>query len=150
MDTTPQNVGPRLKLARENRGLSVEAAAGALGRSTSELLGIESGTQPVSTLELAALAEIYQRDVGWFLGEPNAAEGAVDPPDEKLLSLMKRIEEEPERFSHAEKEGLASALEEAYRNEEISRGRLLELSAKLGLPGAQMLADAEPLASRHG
>jgi len=59
-----------LRAARENRGISQQAAAKRAGLSRTLIAQIELGNRPVSADELAKLAAVYRRPVIDLLGEP--------------------------------------------------------------------------------
>src|SRR5688572_335335 len=59
-----------LRAARENRGISQQAAAQRAGLSRTVIAQIELGNRPVSPDELAKLASVYRRPVIDLLGEP--------------------------------------------------------------------------------
>ena len=59
-----------LRAARENRGISQQAAAKRTGLSRTVLAQIELGNRPVSPDELAKLASVYRRPVIDLLGQP--------------------------------------------------------------------------------
>ena len=54
-----EELGRRLRVAREARGLSQEAVAEALGLPRTAITQMEAGNRSVSTLELAKLAGLY-------------------------------------------------------------------------------------------
>ncbi len=64
-----QQLGSRLREAREYIGLLQEDAARALGIPRASVSALESGKRQVSSLELRRLARLYRRPVGWLLGE---------------------------------------------------------------------------------
>lgn len=59
----------RLRACRERLGLTQRAVADRLGVPRSAISGIEAGTRKVDSLELKALAGLYQRPIGYFLEE---------------------------------------------------------------------------------
>ena len=59
-----------LRAARENRGISQQAAAKRAGLSRTVIAQIELGNRPVSPDELAKLAAVYRRPVIDLLGQP--------------------------------------------------------------------------------
>src|SRR5688500_11589862 len=67
MTTTKEELGRRLKIARENTRLTQEEMAQALGVSRGALAQLEGGMRPPNSLQLAKLAELYGREVGDFL-----------------------------------------------------------------------------------
>ena len=64
-----QELGARLREAREYVGLLQEDVARALGIPRASVSALESGKRRVSSLELRRLARLYRRPVGWLLGE---------------------------------------------------------------------------------
>ena len=67
MAITPEEIGRRLRMARESRHFTQETAGAALGLQRSAISLMESGQRQVSTLELTRLADLYGRSVGWFV-----------------------------------------------------------------------------------
>lgn len=67
MAMTKEELGRRLKIARENADLTQEEVAQELGISRGALAQIEGGMRPPNSLQLAKLAELYGREVGDFL-----------------------------------------------------------------------------------
>lgn len=71
-------VSRRLREARELASISQSEAAEALGLPRTAVTQVERGNRAISTLELARLAELYRRPVGWFLAEaPDVKEDVV-------------------------------------------------------------------------
>lgn len=68
-DATRQELGERLKEAREYVGLKQEDVAKKLGIPRSALSNVEAGARKVDAIELAQLAKLYLRPVAWFTGE---------------------------------------------------------------------------------
>jgi Zn-dependent peptidase ImmA (M78 family)/transcriptional regulator with XRE-family HTH domain len=64
----PITLGRRLREARENRRLTQEEAAQAIGVSRTAIIHIESAKRSLSTLELSGLATLYHRSVADLLG----------------------------------------------------------------------------------
>ena len=79
-----EELGRRLRVAREARGLSQQAVADALGLPRTAMTQMEAGNRSVSTLELAKLAELYLRAVSDFLQE-----GARDEDEDVLVALYR-------------------------------------------------------------
>ena len=77
-----EELGRRLRIAREARGLSQQAVADALGLPRTAITQMEAGNRSVSTLELTKLAELYLRPVSHFLQE-----GARDEDEDVLVAL---------------------------------------------------------------
>lgn len=97
----PVELGRRLRSARENRSLTQDEVAKALGMTRTAVVKIESGDRSVSTLELAGLAELYACPILRFFSD-----GA--PEEEGVLVALHRLDpsfsEEPkvqQAVSHA-------------------------------------------------
>ncbi|MEA2559459.1 MAG: hypothetical protein QOH06_963 [Acidobacteriota bacterium] len=69
-DEQQQGLAARLRVCREDLGLTQRTVAVRLGVPRSAISGIEAGTRKVDSLELKALAALYRRPVGYFLEEP--------------------------------------------------------------------------------
>jgi Zn-dependent peptidase ImmA (M78 family)/transcriptional regulator with XRE-family HTH domain len=80
-------LGRRLREARENRRLTQEQAAQAVGMARTALVHIESGKRSLSTLELLELAKVYQRSVAAFFAEED---DPLDRGEERFL-VMHRL-----------------------------------------------------------
>ena len=78
MVITPENIGRRLRFARESRQITQEAASTVLGLQRSAISLMESGQRQVSTLELTRLADLYGQPVEWFVN-PNIPVKPEDP-----------------------------------------------------------------------
>jgi transcriptional regulator with XRE-family HTH domain len=101
-DADRQRVGARLREAREYLGLSQDEVAKVLDVPRTAISLIETGQRRVDAIELGKLAEIYQRPVGFFTGEP-AAPVAVPETVQHLArtaaKLTDRDREELLRFA---------------------------------------------------
>ncbi|MXY82240.1 MAG: ImmA/IrrE family metallo-endopeptidase [Gemmatimonadetes bacterium] len=75
---TLEQIGQRLRWARESRQITQETAGAALGLQRSAISLMESGQRQVSTLELTHLADLYGRPVEWFVS-PNSPVEQEDP-----------------------------------------------------------------------
>ncbi|MER7924102.1 helix-turn-helix domain-containing protein [Streptomyces sp. NPDC096057] len=75
--TEQQQVGRRLRTARETLGLTQDDVASALGVPRTSVTAMESGQRNVTALELRRLARLYRRTVHWLLGEEEE-DAAVD------------------------------------------------------------------------
>lgn len=64
-----EELGRRLKLAREAAGLTQEDAVAPIGLSRPALAQFEAGIKAPSSLHLARLAEIYRREIGELLAD---------------------------------------------------------------------------------
>ena len=67
MAITKEELGRRLKAARENVGLTQEQVAEALGLSRGAIAQLEGGLRFPNSLQLVRLGELYGREVGEFL-----------------------------------------------------------------------------------
>lgn len=80
MALDPTTLGRRLREARENRRLTQEQAALAIGLSRTALVHIESGKRSLSTLELSGLSKLYQRSVTDFFAEDETSRSHEEDP----------------------------------------------------------------------
>lgn len=61
----------KLRQARQEAGLTIEAAAEGFDRPPSFIQGVESGDRRIDPVELCRFAVLYKKPVAWFLaGEP--------------------------------------------------------------------------------
>ena len=74
----PEDIGRRLRFARESRRITQEAVSAVLGLQRSAISLMESGQRQVSTLELTRLADLYGQPVEWFVN-PNIPVKREDP-----------------------------------------------------------------------
>jgi len=66
----------KLRLARQEAGLTVEAAAEGFDRPSSFIQGVESGDRRIDPVELCRFAVLYRKPVTWFLADgPQRQEG---------------------------------------------------------------------------
>jgi transcriptional regulator with XRE-family HTH domain len=72
-------IAERLKEARKLAGVSQGHVAKILGLHRPSISEMEAGNRRVSAYELARLAEIYDVDVAWLLGEAPETLDAQDP-----------------------------------------------------------------------
>jgi transcriptional regulator with XRE-family HTH domain len=79
----PEELGRRLKEAREYLGLSQGAVADRLGIPRPSVSDMESGKRRVTFLELKQLAALYRRPIAFFSGE--VEEGAAGDETTKAL-----------------------------------------------------------------
>ncbi|MQP68644.1 helix-turn-helix domain-containing protein [Niveispirillum sp. SYP-B3756] len=80
IDSTKRTqIAERLKEARRLAGLSQGNVAKMLGLHRPSVSEIEAGNRRVSADELARLAEIYDVNVAWLLGEAPETIDAQDP-----------------------------------------------------------------------
>lgn len=78
MAISSEEIGKRMRLARESRQITQETAGATLGLQRSAISLMESGQRQVSTLELTRLADLYGRPVEWFVN-PNILAEEEDP-----------------------------------------------------------------------
>lgn len=71
------DIGARLKEAREYLGLSQQDVATALNLPRTAVSMMENGQRGVDSLELKALAKLYQRPIAFFTGEEEALASGV-------------------------------------------------------------------------
>ena len=81
---TPQELGTKLKQARESIGMSQADVAAALNLTRTAIAQMESGKRAVSTLELSRLATLYHRPVSAFFG-------ASDTEEDVLVALHRAL-----------------------------------------------------------
>jgi transcriptional regulator with XRE-family HTH domain len=60
----------RLRLARQEAGMTQEAVAEFFGRPQSFVSKIESGDRRIDPVELCYFAGLYQKPLVWFLPDP--------------------------------------------------------------------------------
>ncbi len=93
-------LGKKLRIAREFKGLSQSQAAEAVGLPRTSITQIEAGRRSVSTLELTKFAKLYQKSISSFLEETQNEDSNVD----KLLFRAKQFMHESskvrEQISH--------------------------------------------------
>ena len=106
---SPSWLGNRLREARFLSGLSIETVAAAIGVTPTTIWHHEVAQKRPSTQTLHALANVYKKSVGWFLGEAvddtEAQETATRPtPDSSDIasSLSERLQEFSTRFDRLE------------------------------------------------
>jgi transcriptional regulator with XRE-family HTH domain len=100
MSNEREVIAKRLKEAREYLGLSQQEVADALKLPRSAISLIETAQRGVESVELKALAKLYQRPIGYFTGEeqqPVGGEVAMLAKQVSKLSAQDR--EELLRFS---------------------------------------------------
>jgi Zn-dependent peptidase ImmA (M78 family)/transcriptional regulator with XRE-family HTH domain len=96
MPLDPSTLGRRLKQARENRRLTQEQAAKAVGISRTALVHIESGKRSLSTLELSELTKLYHRSVADFFAEADQQASHEDDPLLVIHRLPVELTDDPE------------------------------------------------------
>ncbi len=100
-DEARKNIGLRLKQAREYLGISQEEASESSNISRSAISLIETGKRKLDTVELMALAKLYQRPMAYFTDNDFSieldSEAAVFA--RSFLELSKNDKEELTRFA---------------------------------------------------
>ena len=91
-------VAERLKEARKLAGLSQGHVANMLGLHRPSVTEMEAGKRRVSADELARLAEIYDVNVAWLLGEAPETFDAQDPRLE--LAARELVKLKPDDLEH--------------------------------------------------
>jgi transcriptional regulator with XRE-family HTH domain len=77
-----EQLGARLREAREYLGLSQETVAEYLGVPRASISVMEAGKRKVSSLELRDLSRLYKRPISHFLGD----KGSVTVPEEETAA----------------------------------------------------------------
>jgi Zn-dependent peptidase ImmA (M78 family)/transcriptional regulator with XRE-family HTH domain len=95
MALDPKTLGRRLREARENRRLTQEQAAQAIGVSRTAIVHIESGSRSLSTLELSGLAKLYHRSIADFFGEDETQPAREEDPLVVLHRLPRELVDDP-------------------------------------------------------
>jgi len=88
-----EDIAARLQDAREACGLTQERVADELGVQRATVSHMESGRRQVTSLELAKLAYLYGREVGWFLRTSGGAAGeglGESSDDDSGLAILYR------------------------------------------------------------
>lgn len=132
MDVNPQQLGERLRQAREANGLTQTEVAARLGVSRPSVAELEAGRRGVSALELDRLAYLFGRDIREFLRASFDAEDA-------LAAVLRAAPELAE-------DDLAESLRHAVR---LGR-ELSSLEELVGLRGADLAAPTFPATVPRG
>jgi Zn-dependent peptidase ImmA (M78 family)/transcriptional regulator with XRE-family HTH domain len=96
MTLDPTTLGRRLREARENRRLTQEQVAQAIGVARTALVHIESGKRSLSTLELSSLAKLYHRSASDFFAEDETRASLEEDPLLVLHRLSADMFDDPE------------------------------------------------------
>ena len=149
MAITKEELGQRLKAARENLGYTQAQVADALGLSRAAVTQLEGGMRFPNSFQLARLAEMYGREVGDFLQNEFSAEG------EGALAALFRADAalaEPDR-AHAIRECATLFREYTSLEELLGRNVTRVAPAAYTLPAPRSRWDAirqgEQLADRE-
>ena len=87
-DSRRQVIARRIKEARTISGLSQGQVAGLLGLKRPSVTEMEAGNRAVSAEEITKLAEIFEVDAAWLLGEGG---GECDPKDDRLQLAAREL-----------------------------------------------------------
>jgi Zn-dependent peptidase ImmA (M78 family)/transcriptional regulator with XRE-family HTH domain len=96
MALDPITLGRRLREARENRQLTQEEAANAIGVSRTTIVQIESAKRSLSTLEFSGLANLYRRSANDFLREDGVQPSSEGDPLLIIHRLAAELADLPE------------------------------------------------------
>jgi transcriptional regulator with XRE-family HTH domain len=89
----------RLREARESAGLSQEDVAAKLGLPRPAISQIENGHRRVEALELARLAKLYSRPLGFFADEEPVGAKRLDALHRTASALSEKDRAEVLRFA---------------------------------------------------
>lgn len=115
-------IGKRLKKAREDRGITQEAAAEALGVPRTAIVQIEAGNRSISTLELSLLADLYERPIAEFFSEGPIPDAPEEDPILALPRIADSFKDHPE-FGHQVGRCVAICREGAVLEELLGKKR---------------------------
>lgn len=65
-----QELLKKLRLGRQEAGLTIDEAAEGFDRPPSFILSVESGDRRIDPVELCRFAVLYKKPVTWFLTKP--------------------------------------------------------------------------------
>lgn len=100
MPSDRESIAAKLKEAREYLGLSQQEVADTLKLSRSAVSLIETAQRGIESVELKALAELYQRPIGFFTGEEvETMGGDVAMLAKQVAKLSQQDRDELLRFS---------------------------------------------------
>ncbi|HEX4422716.1 MAG TPA: XRE family transcriptional regulator [Kofleriaceae bacterium] len=96
-----EDIGKRVMAARKDLGLTQTDLATALRMERTAISKIETGLRGIDALELAQLAQVLRRPIGWFLSDPSSSvvsrrddrEGIVRREDVELEALALDVEQ---------------------------------------------------------
>lgn len=89
----PQPLGPRIRVARENAGLSIDETARRLGVTAKTLKAWESDRKEPRANRLFTLAGILNVSMSWFLEGREDGLGLNDNPDGNEMALRAQLED---------------------------------------------------------
>ncbi len=85
-DETRGKIGSRLKKAREYLGISQEEASNVANIPRSAISLMESGQRKLDSVELCALAKLYQKPVSFFTEDSDQ-----EMADEEISTLYRKL-----------------------------------------------------------
>ena len=85
-----QQIGERIRQARENLGLTQEQLAARIDKSQDAISSYEKGTRGIQIAELPRLAKALEVTVTYFYGDLE--------PDQEALTLLAQLSPERRRF----------------------------------------------------
>lgn len=88
IDAKQKQIASRIRVARENAGLTQGQAAKQLGMARPTLTECEAGRRRVSAPELTEMAKLYGVGVAWLAGEDDAA---ADPDRDRIELAAREI-----------------------------------------------------------
>lgn len=88
LEKKQQQIAARIRLARENAGLSQGQAAKQLGVARPTISECEAGRRKVSAAELAAMAKLYGVGVSWLASEE---QDDADPDRDRIELAAREI-----------------------------------------------------------
>jgi Zn-dependent peptidase ImmA (M78 family)/transcriptional regulator with XRE-family HTH domain len=104
------DLAPRLKIAREQCGLTQQAVADALNLPRTAVTQMEGGNRAISTLELTKLAKIYRKPFSYFLNDDHEYDEDIEillyraAPD---LQASPKIKQQVDYYVDLCREGVA-------------------------------------------
>lgn len=87
LSSVPQPLGPRIRVARENAGLSIDETARRLGVTAATLEAWETDQEEPRANRLVTLAGVLKVSLAWFLEgrEDQQMSAAETPPEHEAL-----------------------------------------------------------------
>lgn len=83
----------RLRMAREQAGLSQSQVAKILKLHRPAISEIEAGRRSVVAVELATFAEIYEVSIDWLIGRPNEGSSITNDRIELAARALAKLED---------------------------------------------------------
>ena len=92
-----QQIGKRLRAARDYLGLSQELVAQHLDVPRAAVSAMEHGQRKVSSVELRKLARLYSRSIGYFLGDEEDPVLEADEVSSALFRAARQLSDADRR-----------------------------------------------------